>query len=766
MMLTFFPQVAGARLTLFFLAALTLLCTPMLRAQTYNLVDLGVLPGTEVHSFSSANGINDQGVITGATGPFDGTDGLTGITWQSGTMTALPAINTAPTYSYSVTPLSINSSGQCVGSAYDLINGGVPFLYSNGAVNSIASSFASGLPASATAINNARIIVGEDGQGHACYITNGVETALPLMPALSQDTATAINNQTPPKIVGNSSTTLANRAILWKNGVAQDLGTLGGPNGQATGINDHGQVVGYADTLPDANGVTHTHAFLWTPGGTGGVAGNPQMTDLGTFLNGTFSRASAINNAGQIVGGADYNSSDYAFLWDAVNGLRSLNALVATATYSFTATDGTTLGSASGINNQGQIIGSLGMYTNGFGYSIQHGYVLTPLAAQAAPGAPFGLTVAPAPAAALRQGALRANVTGATLNLSWQLADATASDIYVERQTGTNAFTQISDQSGDVTSYSDMGLAPGVYTYRVRAHNSTGDSAYSNSASATVAITTSHTQLLWDNVNGQAALWTVSSDGSYTPVVYGPYSGWTAKAVAAGPDGATWLLWTSANGTASLWNITGSGATYRTYGPFPGYTAVSLSVGSDGSPRLLWDKTDGTALLWTVNYTNATFTYTSYGPYPGWTAKSVASGNTVTDLLWTKTDGTASGFRIAADNSLTYHTFGPYSGYAATSMSVGPDDGAHLLWDSTNGTASLWSVDFSSGAFNYTPYGPYSGWSAKAIATGPDNVTHILWNATNSTTSLWSVTATGSSYTFHTYGPFSGWTAVGVSAGP
>ena len=62
---------------------------------------------------------------------------------------------------------------------------------------------------------------------------------------------------------------------------------------------------------------------------------------------------------------------------------------------------------------------------------------------------------------------------------------------------------------------------------------------------------------------------------------YGPYSGWTAKAVADGSDALGRILWTNTNGVASLWslNTLTGGFTQNTYGPYAGWTAKSLSAG-------------------------------------------------------------------------------------------------------------------------------------------------------------------------------------------
>ena len=78
-------------------------------------------------------------------------------------------------------------------------------------------------------------------------------------------------------------------------------------------------------------------------------------------------------------------------------------------------------------------------------------------------------------------------VSTTQINLNWQDKSSDETGFKIERKTGSSGtYTQIATTNTNIATYSNTGLSPGTtYYYRVRAYNASGNSAYSNEASAT-----------------------------------------------------------------------------------------------------------------------------------------------------------------------------------------------------------------------------------------------------------------------------------------
>ncbi|WP_445372352.1 hypothetical protein ACH518_06830 [Methylomonas sp. HW2-6] len=146
--------------------------------------------------------------------------------------------------------------------------------------------------------------------------------------------ASAINNRGDAAGYVAGPGGLGSVAHLYRDGVGQAIGGLGGYSGQGLAINAGGEVVGYSSLSPDEYLL---HAFHYA---------NGRMQDLGSL--GGDSRASDINDTSQIVGySRTTDNAMHAVLWN--NGrIYDLNRLAA---------DGWTLHHALGINRYGQIVG-------------------------------------------------------------------------------------------------------------------------------------------------------------------------------------------------------------------------------------------------------------------------------------------------------------------------------------------------------------------------------------------------------------------------
>jgi probable HAF family extracellular repeat protein len=339
------------------LLALLVLCfgTKRVLAAKYAITDLGTLGGTQSH----AVGINASGQVVGDSTIAGDTTIHAFRTSPNGVIDAASDLGALGSSSYAT---DINDSGQAVGTVRV---DGTPHAFRtapNGFISLATDLGPNGPETHAIAIN-------ASGQA-AAYVqsasfrvsaTGTIDFAHTLGSLSGITFASDLNDL--GQVVGESvnSNGFYRAFRTAPNGTittGSDLGTLGGSNSHAHGINSSGQTVG--DSNP--TGSTATHAFRTTS--TGNITAS---SDLGT-LGGANSFAYDINDVGQIVGDSNVagNSGYHAFFLDTTGAMQDLNDLIPS-------NSGWVLQQARGINAIGQIVG------NGTIGGHAHGYLLTPL---------------------------------------------------------------------------------------------------------------------------------------------------------------------------------------------------------------------------------------------------------------------------------------------------------------------------------------------------------------------------------------------------
>jgi probable HAF family extracellular repeat protein len=266
------------------------------------MTNLGFLDGDEE---SVARAINDAGLIVGTSerDVIAGSGTFHGVTWQGGSITALPDLGQGQSFVHDV-----NEAGQITGWTQDpSVNRDRAVRWDAGAIVNIGDtephSYNRG-----TGLNDGGVVVGMawnlfepndailfDG---AMWFTIGGSGQFQNAEARDvNNTGTAVGLMAFPS--GNW------HATMWSGGPGVDLGTLPGMDlSELNDVNDAGHAVGlaYSDTL-------NSRAIYWD---------GDQLHDLNELVGSTFTgvliEATEINEAGDIVGTALVDGAFHAFL--------------------------------------------------------------------------------------------------------------------------------------------------------------------------------------------------------------------------------------------------------------------------------------------------------------------------------------------------------------------------------------------------------------------------------------------------------------------
>jgi probable HAF family extracellular repeat protein len=300
------------------LASVSLLCLgaslSARAAAQYSIVDLGDLGA----GYSVARAINGQGLVVGeALLPVTG-QVYHAFLWQAGTMNDLGTSGGQLSRAFGV-----NSAGTVSGWAQTPSGNSLPALWNGSAVTQLPTL--GGGSGTAWSINDTGIAVGgsslSGGVSHASLWSDGKVRDLGTLGG-TISVAYDINNR--GAAVGTAYNSAGQeRAVLWGDSGPVDLGGLSG--GQwiaASAINDLGQVILWGTP----QGAAHYQAAFWN-----GSLSSPVL-DLGSFGGGQ-SFAYGLNDLGYVVGADDSDGPWNAFVWDgtAMTKLGTLGGISATA---------------------------------------------------------------------------------------------------------------------------------------------------------------------------------------------------------------------------------------------------------------------------------------------------------------------------------------------------------------------------------------------------------------------------------------------------
>jgi hypothetical protein len=234
--------------------------------------------------------------------------------------------------------------------------------------------------------------------------------------------------------------------------------------------------------------------------------------------------------------------------------------------------------------------------------------------------------------------------------------------------------------------------------------------------------------ILWQNANGSAAIWTMNGTAVVNGGIVGsnPGSDWHLIGTADfNGDGQSDLVWQNANGAAAIWTMNGTTVVSGAYaGPNPGaswHLMATADINGDGKADLVWQADNGQVAVWTMNGAAVTGSAAIGRADPSWHVKATGdfNGDGKADILLQNDNGQATTWLMNGLSVASSGLTGPNPGTdwtIAAACDFNHDGKADILWQRADGQAAVWTMNgFSVAGSAAIGSAPGSSWH---LATG------------------------------------------------